>query len=99
MSRSISSKLESARKYLEKNAKSSLNLKQALAALAEAEKASAELASLKSRLPDLVEARERSVEALEAAMARVKLEKRLKEKEAKVQARLADLASPAGSAK
>jgi hypothetical protein len=99
MSKSIPGQLASTRKFLEKYAKSNLNLKQAQAALSEAEKVHAELASLKARLGELTEARKGSMLALEEAMARVKLEKKLKGKEARVQAKLAVLASPSGSAK
>jgi hypothetical protein len=91
--------LASARKFLEKYAKSNLNLKQAQAALAEAEKSSAELASLKARLGEQSEAREASLTALAGAMARIRLEKKLKGKEERVQAKLAALSAPAGSAK
>ena len=99
MSKSITSKLADSRRFLEKNDKSNLNLKQALAALADAEKAATEISSLKAKLGDLAEAREASLGALDQAMARVKLEKKLKAKEAKVQARLADLSSTGGAVK
>jgi hypothetical protein len=97
MGKSISSKLDDSRKFLEKNAKSNLNLKLAQAALSDADKVGTELSSLKARLGELTEARKNTVSALDEAMARVKLEKRLKAKEAKVQAKLAILASPAGA--
>jgi flagellar motor switch/type III secretory pathway protein FliN len=99
MGRSISSKLESSRKFLEKNSKSTLNLKQAQAMLSNVEKVSAELSSLRTRLGELVEARKSSIIALDEAMAKVKLEKKLKQKEAKVQAKLAILSSPPAPAK
>ena len=99
MSKSISSTLDSSRKFLEKNEKSNLNLKQALTALSDAEKASVELSSLKAKLGALTEARKNAVLALDEALNRVKLEKKLKAKEAKVQARLADLASSSGVAR
>jgi hypothetical protein len=99
MSKSISSKLADSKKFLEKNAKSNLNLKQALSALADAEKTATEISALKAKLSDLAEAREASIGALDQAMARVKLEKRLKAKEAKVQARLANLSTSGDAAK
>lgn len=99
MSKSISSVLDASRKFLEKNEKSNLSLKQALAALSDAEKACTELSSLKTKLAALTEARKDAVLALEDALARVKLEKKLKSKEAKVQAKLADLASSVGVAR
>ncbi|MEI6874341.1 MAG: hypothetical protein WCL50_04330 [Spirochaetota bacterium] len=99
MSNSISSKLEASRKFLEKNAKHNLNLKQAQSALSDAEKANMELSSLKARLADLMEARTNSVMVLDEALARVRLEKKLKAKEAKVQEKLAVLASLSGVAK
>ena len=53
MSKSISSKLEDSKKFLEKNAKSNLSLRQALSALAEAERTTTELSSLKAKLREL----------------------------------------------
>jgi hypothetical protein len=94
MSKSITGKLESARKFIEKHAKSDLNIKQAQAALSDAEKLSAEAATLKTKLSEVLERRGRSVTALEQALVRVTLEKKLKAKEAKVQAKLAALGAP-----
>jgi len=99
MGKSISAKLEDSRKFLEKNGKSNLNLKQALGALADAEKSAAELSQLKARLSELTQAREGSLSNLDQAIARVKLEKKLKAKESRVQAKLADLSSLGGVAK
>ena len=99
MGKSISEKLEDSRKFLEKNGKSNLNIKQALAALADAEKSAAELSQLKARLGELSEARDESLCSLDQAIARVKLEKKLKAKESRVQAKLADLSSLGGVAK
>jgi hypothetical protein len=99
MSKSIASKMAATKKFLEKNGKSNLNLKQAQTAFADAERVTTELASLKSRLSELIETRKRSLGSLDQAVARVKQEKRLKAKEAKVQAKLAVLASPPSAAK
>ncbi|GEM_PF-2375475 len=99
MSKSISGKIEDSKKFLDKNGKSNLNLKQAQAALADAEKASSEVATLKARLSETLETRKKSLSSLDEALARVKREKRLKAKEAKLQAKLAILSSPPVAAK
>ncbi|MDA8424633.1 MAG: hypothetical protein M0Z80_00720 [Treponema sp.] len=95
MSRSASDKLSESKKWLEKNAQSNLNLKPALAALAAAEKAVAELAALRARAAELANARDAALSSLDEALGRAKTEKRLKAKEAKLQARLAALSGPA----
>ena len=46
MSKSIATKMAATKKFLEKNGKSNLNLKQAQAAFADAERVTTELASL-----------------------------------------------------
>jgi hypothetical protein len=76
-----------------------LNFKQALLALSDAEKAATELTTLKARQSEAAAAREESIRALDQAMAKVKLEKKLKAKEARVQAKLAELSTPGGAAK
>jgi len=99
MSKSISVKIEEAKKFLEKNAKANLNLKLAQSALADAEKTKAELEQLKAKIGELTEAREKAISLLDQAMVRVKLEKKLKAKETRLQARLANLSSAPESAK
>jgi hypothetical protein len=99
MAKSISKILDESKKFLEKNGKANLNLKHAQAALAEAERVASEVSSLKSRLSEMIETRQASLGGLEQAIAKVKLEKRLKAKEAKVQAKLADLSAPQGGSK
>jgi hypothetical protein len=93
MGKSISNQIEESKKWLEKNSQSGLNLKSANAALAGAEKAASELDSLKSRMAELTQGRKAAMENLALAMAKVKMEKRLKAKEARVQARIAALSA------
>ena len=93
MSKSVSNRIEESKKWLEKNSQSGLNLKSAIAALANAEKAASELDSLKSRMAELTQGRNLVMENLALAMAKTKTEKRLKAKEARVQAKLAALSS------
>jgi hypothetical protein len=95
MSRSASDKLAESKKWLEKNAQSDLNLKPAQAAVAAAEKAVAELASLRARASELANARDAALSSLDEALDRAKTEKRLKAKESKLQAKLAALSGPA----
>jgi FKBP-type peptidyl-prolyl cis-trans isomerase (trigger factor) len=99
MSKSTSAKIEDARKFLEKNAKANLNLKLAQSAVADSEKTTMELAQLKAKIHELTEARDKAIYTLDQAMARVKLEKKLKTKESKLQKRLADLSSAPDGAK
>jgi FKBP-type peptidyl-prolyl cis-trans isomerase (trigger factor) len=99
MSKSISAKIEEAKKFLEKNAKTNLNLKLAQSALADAEKTKTELEQLKAKIGELTEARDEAINFLDQAMARVKLEKKLKAKEIRLQARLANLSSAPDGAK
>lgn len=99
MSKSISATIEDAKKFLEKNAKANLNLKLAQSALADAEKTKAELEELKAKIGELTEARDKAVSFLDQTMARVKLEKKLKAKETKLQTRLANLSSAPEGAK
>jgi hypothetical protein len=93
MSKSVSNRIEASKKWLEKNSQSGLNLKSAIAALAGAEKAASELGSLKSRMAELAQGRNAALENLALAMAKAKTEKRLKAKEARVQAKLAALSA------
>jgi hypothetical protein len=93
MAKSIANKLESAKKWLDRNAQNGLGAKPAQAALANTEKAIAEAAALKAKLSEAIEARNRAFSALEASMLKVKTEKKLRTKEAKVQAKLAALSS------
>lgn len=95
MSKSVTSKLEATRKWLEKNAQAGLNLKAANAVLANAEKAASDLAGLKAKLAEATAAKATALKSLDNAMARVKTEKKLKAKEARLQLKLAALASPA----
>lgn len=99
MSKSVSVKIDEAKKFLEKNAKANLNLKLAQSALADAEKTRTELEQLKTKIGELTESRDKAISFLDQAMARVKLEKKLKAKEARLQARLANLSSAPESAK
>jgi len=95
MSKSISSKLEASKKWLEKNAQAGLNVKPANAVLANAEKVAADLAALKAKVVEATAAKATALRNLDEAMTRVKTEKKLKAKEAKLQLKLAALASPA----
>jgi len=95
MSKSISSKLEASKKWLEKNAQAGLNVKPANAVLANAEKAAADLAALKAKVVEATAAKATALRNLDDAMNRVKTEKKLKAKETKLQLKLAALASPA----
>lgn len=95
MSKSVSAKLAESRKWLEKNSQSGLNIKGANAALANADKAVVELESLKGRVAELMHSKAAAVANLDAAMSRVKTEKRLKAKEARLQAKLAALSANA----
>lgn len=99
MSKSITVKVEEAKKFLEKNAKANLNLKLAQNALADVEKTKAELAQVKAKVCELTDARDKAINFLDQAMARVKLEKKLKAKEAKLQTRLANLSTSPDGAK
>ena len=74
MSNSISSKLEASRKFLEKNARHYLNLKQVLSALADEAKANTELASLKASLGRSIEASRNSVMIHDEALSMGRLE-------------------------
>lgn len=93
MSKSVSAKLQESRKWLEKNSQSGLNVKLANSALANADKAVAEMEALKARVAELTRSKAAAVANLDAAMGRVKTEKRLKAKEARLQAKLAALAA------
>jgi hypothetical protein len=93
MSKSESIKLEASKKWLEKNAHSDLNLKPALAAVENAGKAKAELAALKTKVSQMTDANKKAIKVLDTAIANVKTEKKLKAKEAKLQAKLASLVS------
>jgi hypothetical protein len=93
MAKSIADKLESVKKWLDRNAQNGLAVKPAQSALANAEKAIAEAAALKAKMSEAIEARNRAFSALEASMLKVKAEKKLRAKEAKVQAKLAALSS------
>jgi hypothetical protein len=95
MSKSVTSKLAASRKWLEKNAQAGLNLKTANAVLASAEKAAGDLAGLKAKMAEATAAKATALRSLDDAMARVRTEKKLKAKEARLQMKLAALASPA----
>jgi len=97
MSKSASSKLESARKWLEKNGQASATGKAAQAALASAEKSSAEAAALKARHAELLEQKKHALLALDEALLKAKTEKRLKEKDLRLQAKIAALSSAPGA--
>jgi hypothetical protein len=99
VSKSISKKVEDSKKFFEKNAQANLNTKAALSALASLEKATAELTALKAKVSELTAARKETIFILDAEMARVRMEKKLKAKEAKLQARLVALSSPVPSSK
>ena len=91
MSKSVSRQLEESRKWLDKNSQAGLSIKPASAALANADKITAELATFKARMAELTLAKNTAMESLRAAMEKVKTEKKLKAKEARLQARLAAL--------
>jgi hypothetical protein len=99
MSKSFSSSMAESKKWLKKNGETGLNLKAAQAALANVEKVSDELGKTKIRLAELVAARKSGVQALAAAMATAKTEKRLKAKESRLQSKLAALAAPPANVK
>ena len=97
MSKSIRGKLQDAKKSVERLGKTDLNVKQVQAALADAEKAAAEVGALKNKLTEAITRRERSIAALDQALRRVTLEKKLKAKEARVKAKLAALDGTPGA--
>ena len=94
MGKSISSRLDDAKKWLKKNNEAGLNLKPAQAALVSALKAVDELEKLKAKVVETSAARKSSVLELTEAMGRVKTEKKLKARELRLQSKLAALASP-----
>jgi hypothetical protein len=94
MAKSIQVKLQESKKWLEKNAQANLSLKSAQAFLASAEKSVAEVALLKRKQEEAIQAREAAMDALDSAMAKAKLEKKLKAKDAKLQTKIASLSSP-----
>jgi len=91
MSKSVFAKMESARKWLEKNGQGIANGKSAQAALANAEKAISEAASYKARMAEVLSQKKGAVLALDEALLRARTEKRLKMKELKLQAKIAAL--------
>lgn len=93
MSKAIIGKLETTKRWLGKSAQANLNIKPAQAALASAEKTTVELTALKSKLVEATEAKKIALKNLDTAIERVKTEKRLKAKEAKLQSRLATLSA------
>ncbi|MEI6874930.1 MAG: hypothetical protein WCL50_07350 [Spirochaetota bacterium] len=93
MGKSISSRLDDAKKWLKKNNEAGLNLKPAQAALASAQKAVEELEKLKVKIVETSAARKSAVLELTEAMGRVKTEKKLKAREIRLQSKLAALAS------
>ena len=94
MNKSITRKLEDAKKFIEKHGKADLNIKQVQVSLSDAEKASGEVEAAKIKLSEVLERREGAMIALEMALERVILEKKLKAKEAKIQAKLVALGTP-----
>lgn len=94
MSKKLLGKLATARKWLERNADAGITAKPAQAALEKADKAVAEAAAVRVKLADAIEAKNKAMLSLEEAMGKVKTEKKLKAKEAKLQARLASLSTP-----
>ena len=92
---SIEEKLETTKKWLGKSSHANLNIKPAQLALANAEKITVELATLRSRLAEATVAKKVALKSLDAAIERIKAEKRLKAKEAKLQSKLAILTASA----
>ena len=95
MSKAIMGKLETTKKWLGKSSHANLNIKPAQLALANAEKITVELATLRSRLAEATVAKKVALKSLDAAIERIKAEKRLKAKEAKLQSKLAILTASA----
>ncbi|MGO8695811.1 MAG: hypothetical protein ACLQMF_19280 [Rectinemataceae bacterium] len=95
MRKGISGKLVSTKNWLGKAAQADLNIKPAQAALANAEKATLELEALKAKVAETAKAKKAAMRTLDAAIEKVETEKKLKAKEAKVQAKLAVLVATA----
>jgi len=91
MSKKIGSKLKSTKKWLGKDSLAALNIKPAQSALASAEKAATDLADLKAKLAAASAAKKAAIKNLEDSLDTVKAEKKLKKKEARIQAKLAAL--------
>ncbi len=89
MSKAIAGKLASTKSWLGKASNANLNLKPAQAALANAEKAATELAALKAKVAEMTKIKKSAMKTLEDALDRVETEKKLKAKDAKLQAKLA----------
>jgi hypothetical protein len=92
MSKKDSDKLAATKKWLERNADIGTTIKPAQAALANAEKYAAESAAAKAKLLEAGKSKKKSFEALKAAVEIAKREKKLKNRGAKIQAKLATLA-------
>ncbi len=93
MSKKNSGILETAGKWLEKNAETGVALKPALAALELAELAVKEAAIVKDKMIESLEARKKAIQDLTVAIDKAKTEKKLKAKESRLQAKLASLSA------
>jgi hypothetical protein len=93
MSKKSASKLAATKKWLDRNSDIGITVKPAQTALASAEKSVAESAAAKARLAEAESAKKKAFAVLEDAIAKAKTEKKLKNRGAKIQAKLA-LLSP-----
>ncbi len=91
MGRSTTQKLESAQKWIGKYGQEVGNGKAALSALESAKKSAADTAALRVRLGESVAGKKAAMLALQDAFQRAKTERKLKLKEARVQAKIAAL--------
>jgi len=92
MSRKVEDKMSTARKWLDRNSGIGTTIKPATAALTAVDKAIAEAKSARAKYSAAVAAKEKAIKAMNIAMTKARLEKKLKAKESKLQAKLASLA-------
>jgi hypothetical protein len=94
MNKVLPRKLNSTKRWLGKKSQATLNIRPAQAALVSAEKAATELSNLKTRLAEVSAAKKSAIKSLESSLEMVRVEKKLKAKQAKIQAKLAALGAP-----
>jgi hypothetical protein len=92
MSKKNADKLAATKKWLERNSDIGNSIRPAQAALANAEKYAAESAAAKAKLSEAEKNKKKSFAALKDAVEIAKREKKLKNRGAKIQAKLATLA-------
>lgn len=93
MGRTTTEKLDSAQKWIEKYGQDVSNGKTALSALENAKKCAADTAALRAKLSESVASKKEAMLALQEALQRAKTERKLKLKEARVQAKIAALSA------